>query len=424
MAKTLTDVSIKNLKPGATPREIADGGARGLYLWIGATGVKSFVMRYRLGGKPQKLTLGRWLPPEDRKKAATEAQVGDPMSLASARKLAAETMLQVGRGRDPGAIKRDDKEARQQAAADTFETITNEYFRRVAGMKGDDDNRSFDRNKLRSAAERYAALKKRVFPVIGQKPISEIRRGDIIRLLDTIEDEAGPVMADRVLAYIRKVFNWHAVRDEKFNSPIVKGMAKTKPAELARDRILTDDELGVIWKAAGEGPFAALVKFLLLTGARRTEAAAMTWAEVENGSWTLPAARNKTKVDFVRPLSKAAQEILAGRPRFNEFVFSTGRSSFSGFSKAKKEFDTACGVTDWALHDLRRTARSLMSRAGVNSDHAEIALGHKLPGVRGVYDRHQYQEEKQQAFEALAQQIERIVNPPTGNVVAFQKAGE
>src|SRR5262249_4511326 len=154
--------------------------------------------------------------PEDRKKTMTDPQVGDPISLASARKLAAETMLQLSRGRDPGAIKRDDKEARRQAAADTFETITNEYFRRVAGMKDDGENRSFDRNKLRSAADRYAALKKRVFPVIGKKPMTEIRRGDIIRLLDTIEDEAGLVMADRVLAYIRKIFNWHAIRDEKF----------------------------------------------------------------------------------------------------------------------------------------------------------------------------------------------------------------
>jgi integrase len=107
-------------------------------------------------------------------------------------------------------------------------------------------------------------------------------------------------------------------------------------------------------------------------------------------------------------------------------VFTTGRSSFSGFSKAKKDFDKACGVTDWTLHDLRRTARSLLSRreCNVTSDLAEIALGHKLPGVRGVYDRHQYQEEKLQAFEALAALIDRIVNPPPGKVLPFQKAGE
>jgi integrase len=428
MPKTLTDIRIRNLKPGPTPREVAVGGARGLYLWIGASGARSFVVRYRINGRPQKLTLGRWVPPEDRREAKTDPQLGDPLSLAAARKLAADTLLQLGRGRDPAAVKRDDRQAREQAQADTFEAITDEYFRRVAGMRGDAE--SFDRSKLRSAAHRYAALRKHVFPVIGNKPVSEIRRGDINRLLDRVEDEAGIVMADRVLSFIRIVFNWHAIRDEKFNSPIVKGMARTKPNERARQRILNDDELRAIWKVAGEdkGPFGPLLRFLLLTGARRNEAAAMTWAEVQNGNWTLPAVRNKTKVDFVRPLSKKAQAILDDRPRVegNPFVFSLGRASFSGFSKAKKDFDKACGVTDWTLHDLRRTARSLLSRreCNVTSDLAEIALGHKLPGVRGVYDRHQYQEEKQQAFEALAALIDRIINPPSANVVAFQKAGE
>jgi integrase len=415
MTKLLTDISIRNLKPGPKPREVPVGGARGLYLWIGTKGVKSFIMRYRINGKPQRLTLGRWLPPEGEE---NDPQVGDPhMSLASARKLANDTMLQISRGRDPAAIKREDKQSKQQATADTFEAITNKYFKHAG-------------NKLRSATVRYGALKKRVFPVIGQRPISEIRRGDIIDLLRTIEEEAGPVMADRTLAYMRKVFNHHAFQDEKFNSPIVRGMAEFLGFEsVARDRILNDDEIRDIWISAGEveGPFGALVKFLLLTGARRTEAAAMTWAEVKDGDWTLPAARNKVMVDFVRPLSKAAQAVLDARPRINEFVFTTGRSSFSGFSKAKREFDEACGVTDWTLHDLRRTARSLLSRkeCNVTPDLAEIALGHKLPGVRGVYDRHQYQEEKQQAFEALAALIDRIVSPPADNVVQFsQAAGE
>ena len=181
------------------------------------------------------------------------------------------------------------------------------------------------------------------------------------------------------------------------------------------------------------------MRFLLLTAARRNEAAAMAWGEVEkNGGWTLPAARNKTKEDFIRPLSKMARDILDDQPAIdgNPYVFTTGRAWLSGFSKAKKDFDKAVlaellkhdanakPLSNWTLHDLRRTARSLLSRAGVSSDHAERCLGHALPGVRGVYDRHEYHDEKQQAFEALAAQIERIVNPPADNVVAFQKAGE
>jgi integrase len=143
----------------------------------------------------------------------------------------------------------------------------------------------------------------------------------------------------------------------------------------------------------------------------------MTWAELEGTDWTLPAERNKTKVDLVRPLSVAAMEVLIAAKMQNDngpFIFKKG--SLSAF---KKDFDKVCGVVGWTLHDCRRTARSLMSRAGVDSDHAERCLGHVIPGIRGVYDRHEFYEEKKWAFEALASQIERIVNPQE-NVVALR----
>ena len=116
-------------------------------------------------------------------------------------------------------------------------------------------------------------------------------------------------MADRTLAYIRKVINWHAGRSDDFRSPIVRGMARTSGKERARARILTDDEIRAVWKAAEAmpGPFGALVKFLLLTGPRRSEAG-LTWDEIKDGVWLLPAARNKVKQDLARPLSAAAQK--------------------------------------------------------------------------------------------------------------------
>jgi integrase len=143
----------------------------------------------------------------------------------------------------------------------------------------------------------------------------------------------------------------------------------------------------------------------------------MTWKEFDNGSWTLPAERNKTKVELVRPLSRAA--IAALPEKIGEFVFTVdGRAAINGLHKPRRRLDEASGTSGWTLHDLRRTARSLMSRAGVASDHAERCLGHVIGGVRGVYDRHEYYEEKRRAFEALAAQIDRIVNPQE-NVVAI-----
>jgi integrase len=148
----------------------------------------------------------------------------------------------------------------------------------------------------------------------------------------------------------------------------------------------------------------------------------MRWKEVDGADWTLPAARNKTKVDLIRPLSKQAEAVLAAQPQIADcgYVFTTdGKHALSGFSKFKREFDRRCGVTGWTLHDLRRTARSLMSRAGVNSDHAEQCLGHVIKGVEGTYDKYEYYKEKKQAFEALATLIERIVNP-ANNVVPMK----
>jgi integrase len=138
----------------------------------------------------------------------------------------------------------------------------------------------------------------------------------------------------------------------------------------------------------------------------------------------LPADRNKTKVDLIRPLSAAALAVIESRRRDGgPFVFSTrGLTPPGGFSRFKEKFDIACGVTGWSWHDLRRTARSLMSRAGVPSDHAERCLGHVIGGVRGTYDRHQFRSEMLHAFEALAALIERIVDPVTDNVEQQRRA--
>jgi integrase len=145
----------------------------------------------------------------------------------------------------------------------------------------------------------------------------------------------------------------------------------------------------------------------------------MTWGEVKDGVWTLPAARNKTKVDLIRPLSRMALDQLEGS-KTSQFVFPTRNGKpITDFGKHKLKFDKASGVSGYTIHDLRRTARSLLSRAGVNADVAERCLGHVIGGVRGIYDRHEYFEEKKRAFEALASQIERIVNPQA-NVVPMR----
>jgi integrase len=186
----------------------------------------------------------------------------------------------------------------------------------------------------------------------------------------------------------------------------------------ARDRILSDDELRSVWSGANRaGVFGRYLQFLLLTATRRNEAARMTRAELAGDLWSIPASRMKAGAEHVVPLSAAALDVL---PKAGELIFTVDDvSPIGGFSRLKRDFDLAVPLPPWTLHDLRRTVRSLMSRAGVSADVAERCLAHAIGGVRGVYDRHAYLEEKRQAFDALAALVQRIVDPQP-NVVAIR----
>jgi integrase len=338
---------------------------------------------------------------------------------------------EVEQGRDPGVAKRQAKEVQRIAAANTFRAVAEQYLDREAKKK--------EGERLRSLEWRRTLLERLVYPTLGHQPITAIKRKAIIELLDAIEDgklldskgspiKGGATMAHSTLAIIRKIMRWYAVRDEDYVVPIVPGMARIKPDERARSRVLNDDELRAVWTTAEQrsDPFAAMIRFMLLTACRRSEAAALTWGEIIDDDigqcWLLPAGRNKVKVDLIRPLSEAAQAILEAQAQIGDcpYVFTYGRKPLAAFSQCKDEFDEASGVSGWTLHDLRRTARTLMSRAGVVSDHAEQCLGHLLSGVRKTYNRDEFKPQKKAAFHALASLIDRIVHPPEGNVRALR----
>jgi Arm DNA-binding domain len=255
-----------------------DGAERTLYwdadmpgfgLVVTSTGHRSYVVQYRAGRRSRRMTIDGVL------------------GLAAARKRAKGLLGEVARDRDPL------QERRKTAALteNTFQSIAADYLAR-------------DGKKLRTVDQRRVILERLVYPRLGSQQIDDIRRSDLVKMLDQIEDANGPVMADRTLATISRIMNWHASRSDEFRSPIVRGMARTSGKDRARERILTDDELRTIWKAAEAtpGPFGAFVQFLLLTGARRSEAAGMTHSELAGADWTLPADRNKVKVDLIRPI--------------------------------------------------------------------------------------------------------------------------
>src|SRR6516165_8119077 len=284
MRLLLTDRFCGRAKPqaGQAQSDYFDENVKGLALRVSPT-FKSWTLHYRLGGKQVRQSLGAY----------------PAVSLGAARRKALEAKAELAEGRDP----------RQAAGAQTFQAIAEDYLRREG-------------HGLRTLAPRQSLLNRLIYPVLGTRPIGEILRSEIVRLLDGIEDDQGPAAADKALVTMSRIMNWHASRSDDFRSPIVRGMARTKPKERARERILSDDELRAIWNN-GTGPFGSLVRFILLTAARRGEAAEMRRSEINGSDWTLPAARNKAKVDLVRPLTSAA---IATLPRPQDgcaFVFTT-----------------------------------------------------------------------------------------------------
>jgi integrase len=378
---TAAFVQTATAEPGAERTVYWDTALPSFGLMVTAAGHRSFVCQYRA------------------RKHSRRSTISVALGLDGARREARKLLGDVARGSDPMLAKR---QAAQEKKADTLESVAREYFKREG-------------RKLRTFAKRQATFERLIFPRLGHSLVEEIRRIDIVRLLDSIEDNNGPVMATKALAFLSKLFNWHASRSE-FRSPIVRGMARSNTKERARARTLSDQELGKLWRATegASSPFAALVRFLLLTACRRMEAAGMRRDELAGADWLIPAARTKNKKEFLLPLSAEALAVLAGIPVIGNTkdgpVFTTnGRCSISGFSVWKRTLDGASGVKGWCLHDLRRTARSLLSRAGVNADIAERCLNHSIGGVRGTYDRHSFYTEKRQAFEALAQEIAAII---------------
>jgi integrase len=281
---------------------------------------------------------------------------------------------------------------------------------------------------LRSRPEIDRLLHKFVFPVWAKRNFISIKRRDINDLLDSIAKDS-PQNADHVLAIIRKISKWYETRDDDYVSPFVTGMHRTKAEDRERDRILDDDEFRRgwhhAWRLAEAGDaFGALILILLLAAQRRGATVRMKWTDLTAaGVWEIATEpREKGNAGAVK-LPEKALAILQALPRFasNPFVFaaSRGNGPLNGFNKRKYLFDKACGVSDWTLHDLRRTARSLMSRAGVSDEHAEHTLGHKLQGVKKVYNRYDFFKEKNDALASLAALIERIVNPPEGDNVVI-----
>jgi integrase len=384
--RTLTDSQVAKLAPKAKPYAMPDPELPGHYIRVRPTGAKVFVA---VGRAPSAKQVWHTIGPSTL------------YSIAEAREKARDAIKAIREGRD------------RNAGPKTFETVADEWFKRHVEARG-----------LISAPDLRSCLDRHLIPAWRDRDFNSIRRGDVCSLLDSVEDSNGAVVADFTLAVIRMICNWQVTRDENYTSPIVKGMRRRKPTK--RDRVLDDDEIRKVWAVAeANGTFGAFVRVALLTAQRREKIAAMRWDDLsDNGEWQIPVREREKGTAGSLILPEAALDIIAEQPRFvsNPYVFAgIGDSYMQGMSKRKALFDAKlCGVAPWTVHDLRRTARSLMSRAGVRPDIGERVLGHAQGDVLGIYDRHEYRAEKANALKALAGLIESIVHP-TDNVIALRK---
>ena len=404
----LTDKHLRGLAPApvSTRYEIADARLPGLRVRVsdrtrenGRAGSISFVLydRFPPSTKPTRRTLGSY----------------PAISLADAREMARDWKSEIERGVDPKARMAAEEvsraEAKSQPKLHTFNAVADQFLAMHV-----------EELQLRSAKEIRRAIDKKVRPEWGDKEIDKIRRRDVTRLLDGVAEDSGPVAADKLLAFLSKIFNWHETREDNFSSPIVRGMNRTRPKDRVRKRNLNDEEIRALWTVAGTADtFGAFIKIVLLTAQRRAKVASMKWADVdENGNWKIPCEPREKGIPGDIMLPAFALDVIRNQPVISEnpYVFAgRGCAHISGFSKYKKAFDKSMvehlghEIQPWTIHDLRRTAKTLMSSTGVRPDISERVLGHVIPGVEGIYDQFTYRPHRANALRRLARKVRRIV---------------
>jgi integrase len=391
--KSLTAASVERMKvPKSGQVEYFDAGYPGLSLRVSYGGRKAWSMFYRYGGKLNRLSLG----------------IYPAMSLAEAREAWREARKSVTRGIDPAGTK---GAARPSTI---FSAVVTEWLQR-------------DQSGNRSVESVTRLVHRELIPVWDNRPIQEIGRREILDLIDSITDRGSPVMANRTHACLHRIFNWAIGRGIITTHPMI-GLSKQK--ETSRDRVLSDDELVKVWKAADAElayPFGDAIRLLILTGARREEIGQLRWSEIDGDTIHLEGARTKNGERHDIPLSAPARALLEGLPKMSEcdFVFSSfGTKPIAAWGIAKERLDAIVQIEPWRIHDLRRTVATGLQRLGIGLQVVESVLGHtsgSRAGIIGIYQRHTYANEKRMALEAWGAHVAGLIAGPTAtNVVPLR----
>ncbi|MBN1783573.1 MAG: tyrosine-type recombinase/integrase [Alphaproteobacteria bacterium] len=393
---SLNDFQIKKLQPKKTRYEVNDG--MGLKIRVDPSGSKSFIFRYMLNGKARRMLLGKY----------------PTISLLEARARLKAERDKINENIDP-------LEARKKRDIFIFQDLFDEFWER-------------ELSKQKAGAERKRLLEKDILPVWSKSKVSSITRRDAVLLLDKVKDRA-PVTANRLLGVLVRIFNFACERGVLDFSPLT-GMKRGK--EKARERVLSDVEIKALWESLSleceEIDIYHLTKLalksILLTGQRPGEVVSMEWSHLENEFWTNPANLRKNENENRTPILPMFADVLKQAKTYSsntKYVFRSSQSSnksltVGALANAIRRHRAEMGISErFTPHDLRRTLRTKLAELGVNDVIAEQVLGHKLPGIVGVYNRYQYDAEKRIALGLWEKRLSEILNPEPTNIVSFQK---
>jgi len=376
MPVTLTDRVVQQAKAKAARVEIADAVLPGLYLVVQPTGAKSWAVRYRIGDRTRKLTLPGRYP---------------VVSLAKSRESARLALESVAAGADPAAAKHAGTPADDTLAA----YIALYRDKHVSGLRS-----GTAANTNRELEHMQDAWPGRTLRSISKK--------DVVVVIDKAM-KRGPSAGVMAWKVAKAFLGWCEAREDDFASP---ARSIRKPVkEKSRDRVLDDAELKLTWEAADHegGPAGALVKLLILTGARRNEITELARDEIKAEAIELPGERTKNGFPHTIPLTALMCRVLEELPRTGKFVLNGQDRPFGDHSGAKEKITPA--IRPWTLHDLRRSFASGLQRLGVPPHIVELALNHRsgtFSGVAGIYQRHRYAKEVRDAFALWSQHIETL----------------
>jgi integrase len=382
----LTKSAIDSLPTSKSDVVYWDAGYPGFGVKVTPKGRKVFIILYRTGGagsRLRKYTIGPY----------------GRVTLHQARVAAQKVFAAKLEGRDPAAEKRD---AKRRIVADRVEDLLETFIAQRLSQN-------------RSGGEIARLLRREVGKTWGGRSIHEISKHDVVEVITAVAQRGAPVAANKALKATKTFLRWCVGRAVLDQSPAESVPLPSK--EIARDRVLDDDELAHVILAARKigGPYGGIVELLALTGQRREEVARLQWAELDltQRIWTIPKSRTKNAKAHVVHLSEQSMAVLARADKRGPYIFSLlGTQPFQEFSRAKRQLDQLSGVTGWRLHDLRRTCVSGMARLGVAPHVADKILNHQtgtISGVAAVYQRHEFLLERKEALDRWGAHAAQIV---------------